>query len=103
MTTFGHNRPPRKTVGVEVRHNPSQMHDWRELREEYNHDAEKLAILDMLNEGCSLDAIEERYGVEHRDWANAIAWEFNGADKEDESGWAAWMRIFGPNRPPGWD
>ena len=84
-----------------VRPLPSTPYPWWRSDEAVDEEAVKHAILDTILDGSlDLAAVQEHHGAGMRDWAHAMQWAARGSDREDEAGWASWIRTFGTTLSP---
>ena len=63
------------------------------------HEALRVDALRMARSGASVAAVEQRFGWDVAQWARAMLWEQNGCRRDDEGGWATWIRVFGGDAP----
>ena len=59
----------------------------------------RLDALAMFRSGATFGMLVERHGFELAEWARAMAWEQDGAHRDDEGGWACWLRVFEGEAP----
>ena len=64
------------------------------------YEAIRVDALRMARSGASMATVEGRFGWEVAQWVRATLWEQDGCRRDDEGGWATWMRVFGRDVPP---